>query len=183
MSGNNGKGLKFDRRDRNISWQMAERMQAGVMNTAAATDAQQAIGSHPAVGELLAVPRKDMQAILLQFFTTLVFLKEMLEQLKALEKKHGDSAADLVGPKEYAGLPIPPQAKALEIEADTLYAVVDAPSSLVPNVMVPARMPVARVGLDLGNKVVVTPELLQQAKRAWEAEHRAAEPGESNEGG
>jgi len=183
VGNNNGKGLKFDRRDRNLSWQMTEKMQAGVLNTAAATDQQPAVGSHPAVGELLAIPRKDMQAVLLQFFTTLVFLREMLEQLKAIEKKHGESAADLIGPKEYAGLPIPPQAKGLEIDDDTLYAVVEVPSSIVPNVMVPARMAVAKVGLDLGNKIVVTTELLQRAKQAWETEHRAAEPGESQEGG
>lgn len=108
--------------------------------------------------------------MLTQFFIALEFSTDMVEQLSALEKKTGISAADLALGR-YAGIPVPREAEALQVEDGVLYAVISVPSSIMPNQMVAARKPLANANIPTESGEMFTLEHLHAAKEAFDVEH------------
>ena len=164
------KPLSFDRSDRERSLAMLDQIQTGVARTAQVTEQTPPLGTHPQAGPLLAVPQSQIAAMLMEFFVTIEFARDMVEQLQALEKKTGERA-DVLNVNRYAGVIIPRGVTEVVVADNTLSAIVQVPSTLMPGQFVSARHPlvVADTATDTGE--VFGLDQLYAAKKAFDEAH------------
>lgn len=166
----NKQQLAFDRSDRERSLAMLDRIQAGVAMTARSTAEMKAIQSIPQVGDIIAAPRAQLGALLTEFFVTVEFARDMVEQLQALEKLTGQRA-DTLNIHRYEGVTIPRGVEEVVVDDNTLYAVVRVASSLAPGHTVPARHPLAIANEPTATGEVFTLDQLQKAAKAFAVAH------------
>ncbi len=141
----------------------------GISRTAQSTNEVKAVQMHPQLGELILVPRKEIEAMLTQFFVTVEFSRDMVEQLSALERKTGLKAETLTLGR-YAGVPISREAKSLEIAEGKLFIIMDVPSTLMPGQLIPVRKEIAAHGLPTASGEIFTLDQLKAAKEEFDAE-------------
>ena len=116
------------------------------------------------------VPRKEIEAMLTQFFIAIEFSRDMVEQLAALEKTTGLKASDIsIG--RYAGIPVPREAEALMVDDNALWAVIAVPSTIMPGEFVTARKELARADRPTASGEIFNLENLKAAKEAFDVEH------------
>ena len=102
-------------------------------------------GQRTAAGDVVPMRKEDVLRMLQSSFALADFAAEMVRQLTWLEATTGVTAEPQDTPA-YGGVALPPGTTELVIEDDTLFAVVNKPSTLMPGQTVKDKIAVVKVG-------------------------------------
>lgn len=159
--------------DRDISLQALHGIKMGLSGTAKAF--MLTPGTRTAAGEVMQLRKQDAVRMIQSSFAVAEFASEMVRQLKWLEEKTGVKAEPQDVPA--GGLKLPMGTVDLVIEDDTLLAVVEKPSTLMPGQMIQDKVPVAKVGDKVENEEeqgdAITLADLQSLLNAWKKSQAA----------
>ena len=100
------------------------------------------------VGKVYQVPVPVLQALVNQNLALSVYGMNLTEQTMFLEKESGQTAPLDVREQDFLGLELPEGLENLsfDLEDSTLYAHLQAPSSLAPNIMIPVKKALIKAG-------------------------------------
>ena len=166
--------VMLNKKDRVASIQALQEVMKGVSAMAKAfalTPGEQSVA-----GELLRLKKEDLIRMMQSSFSVAEFASEMTKQLQWLETETGIKARVQEAPN-YNGVVFPTATVDVKIDGDSLVAVIEAESSVMPGQTVRKDVHIIKVGDKdaLGTETMM--DDIKAVKAAWDAAHPAQTQG------